>query len=547
VGSGEFPLVGDDFEAPGPGQWALDRSHYPEATTPISQWLICSSMASGTGQVFGELGAPVKCIRPAFVNGFMYTRVVPLIGGAKPPKRLPPTFVLKAVSRIHPEFRRRAAQAALTLRDMPSLEVARTWATETRPRLMAENERLQRTDLATLDDAALEAHVSELLDHARDHFELHFWLHGHDLGPIAQLLQACEEWGISGVDAAAALAGASPTTVEPLRVLCRLRELVERAGGPVASLDDVRAVCPEAAELLDEYLDRRGNLLATGYDITDSTLAELPGVVLDSIRTATMPHTSTDSTDALRSQVPEADRATFDRYLDQARRVMDMRDDNGPLTAEWPAGLVRRALLECGRRLADRGAIDQAVHVLELEPDEARRCLTGGRPAADELARRRRRRMELGQLDPPLTIGPAEPEPPLDVLPGDLPQLVAMVQTAIRHLGMDGHVTNEPLTGIGIGRTSYTGRARRAASADEAIEQLEPGDVLVVRATSPAFNAVLTIAGAVVTADGGAMSHAAVLARELGIPAIIGARGALDIPDGSTVEVDPVAGRVRIV
>jgi phosphohistidine swiveling domain-containing protein len=43
------------------------------------------------------------------------------------------------------------------------------------------------------------------------------------------------------------------------------------------------------------------------------------------------------------------------------------------------------------------------------------------------------------------------------------------------------------------------------------------------------------------------MSHAAVLARELGIPAIIGARGALDIPDGATVEVDPAAGRVRIV
>jgi rifampicin phosphotransferase len=539
--------VGDDFEAPGPGQWALDRSHYPEATTPISQWLIRSSMAAGTGRVFGELGAPVKCMQPAFVNGFMYTRVVPLVGGDKPPKRVPPAIVLKIVTRIHPEFRRRTAQAARTLEDMPSLDVARTWASETRPRLMAENERLQTVDLPALDDAALEAHVRELLDHARDNFELHFWLHGHDLGPIAQLLQACEKWGIPGADAAAALAGSSPTTVEPLEVLCRLRAIVEATDRPVESLDDVRAVSDEAAELLEEYLERRGNLLATGYDITDSTLAELPGVVLDSIRTATMPSQGDDISGDLRSQVPDADRATFDRYLDQARRVMDMRDDNGPLTAEWPAGLIRRALLECGRRLTERGAIDQAVHVLELEPDEARRCLTGTLPAAQELAGRRRRRIELGQLDPPLTIGPAEPEPPLDVLPGDLPQLVAMVQTAVRHLGMDGHTTSEPLSGIGIGRTAYTGRARRAASADEAIEQLEPGDVLVVRATSPAFNAVLTIAGAVVTADGGAMSHAAVLARELGIPAIIGARGALDIPDGATVEVDPVAGRVRLV
>jgi pyruvate,water dikinase len=77
------------------------------------------------------------------------------------------------------------------------------------------------------------------------------------------------------------------------------------------------------------------------------------------------------------------------------------------------------------------------------------------------------------------------------------------------------------------------------------MERLEPGDVLVVRATSPAFNLVLSIAGAVVTVDGGAMSHAAVLSRELGIPAVIGAPGALSIVDGSQIEVDPVAGVVR--
>jgi phosphohistidine swiveling domain-containing protein len=58
---------------------------------------------------------------------------------------------------------------------------------------------------------------------------------------------------------------------------------------------------------------------------------------------------------------------------------------------------------------------------------------------------------------------------------------------------------------------------------------------------------VLAMAGAVVTADGGALSHAAVIARELGIPGVIGASGALAIPDQSIVEVDPVTGRVRVV
>ena len=103
------------------------------------------------------------------------------------------------------------------------------------------------------------------------------------------------------------------------------------------------------------------------------------------------------------------------------------------------------------------------------------------------------------------------------------------MQTALVHLAMTeddaARLHADPLTGVGIGTAPHTGTARTAASADEAIEKLEPGDVLVVRATSPAFNAVLAIAGAVVTSHGGALSHAAVLARELGIPAVVGAPG----------------------
>ncbi len=143
-------------------------------------------------------------------------------------------------------------------------------------------------------------------------------------------------------------------------------------------------------------------------------------------------------------------------------------------------------------------------------------------------------------------LGPDEPEPPLDVMPKPLAEMVATVQTALAHLGMDGATPSDPYVGVGIGEKPYTGRARTAATADEAIEKLEPGDVLVVRATSPAFNAVLTVAGAVVTANGGALSHAAVLARELGIPAVVGAAAAPSIPDGATITVDPLAGRVTV-
>lgn len=541
-------MTATPFEAPGPGQWALDRSHYPGGTTPISQWLISRSMGAGMERVFNENGLPAKRLDAAFVNGFMYTRLIPLIGGDKPPRALPPALILKLATRLHPAFRARTKLAEAALVDRKFEEVARQWQREIRPRLRDDNVQFQTFDVDSSTDAELQQHIVSLLDHLAENFEMHFYLHGHDLGPIARYLSRSIDWGLDPTTAISALAGASPTTAIPARRLVELRRLIDDDDRDVTTLDDIRAISPAAADLLDEHLAEHGHVLATGYDITSFTLAELPGLLLGGIRSATDPDSIDHRpiADALRSDVPAAARSEFDALLADARSVMDMRDDNGPLTVEWPAGLLRRALLAAGRRLTERGAMQEPDHALELHPGEARAVFTSTLPSADELLARAEARLAAAQLDPPIVLGPEEPEPPLDVMPKPLAELVSMVKVALTHLGMDGVTTADPLIGVGIGSTSYVGRVCSAATADEAMEKLEPGDVLVVRATSPAFNAVLAIAGAVVTTNGGVLSHAAVLARELGIPAVVGASGALDIPSGATVEVDPVAGRVTV-
>ena len=535
--------MGDTFTAPGPGEWQLDRSHYPGAVTPISQWLMTEGMYNGFREVFSELGVPAATIEPGFVNGFMYTRLRPLIGADKPQRRPPPTPILWVAARIHPEFRRRTKAAAHTLATSPSNEVVRRWHDEIRPSLRETNLRLQDVDPSTLDNDGLRTHITELLEVLRDNFELHFWLHGHDLGPIARFLYSCQGWGLDPAEAIEALAGASPSTVRPRVRLARLRALIEDSPTPVASLADVRSVSDEAAALLDEHVREHGHVLATGYDLTATTLNELPKVLLTAIRTSSpAPTYSTEElTVSLRERVPDARRDDFDRTLHDARNVMDMRDDQGPMTIEWPVGLLRRALLEVGGRL---GA---GEHVFELTPSEARSVFGTGTPRPDELARRASRRLQLATSDPPATLGQPEADPPLSALPSPLATTVAMVQVSLKYTGMTGPVDQDVLSGAGIGVSSYTGRAVVADSADDAMERLEPGDVLVVRATSPAFNLVLSIAGALVTVDGGAMSHAAVLSRELGLPAVIGASGALSIVDGSRIEVDPGAGSVRVV
>lgn len=541
--------MGKSFDAPGPGCWSLDRSHYTGGVTPISQWLHRDAMPAGMERVFAEIGAPIRRIDSEFVHGFNYTRVRPLLGGDRAATKLPPLPLLKLVARFHPEFRRRAERARAVLRDKPFLDVVTDWNEEIRPRLRATNRALQEVDVGGLTDQQLQAHIVQLLANCREQLELHFWLHGHDIGPIARLLFECERWGLDPGEVTGALAGASPSTAAPVALLTRLRAIVEAAGSEVHTLEDVRSCSPEAAALLDEYLAERGQVLATGYDITAFTLGELPGTIVSSILHSTPPAEGPprEITDRLREQVPAADRSAFDDYLADARAVMDMRDDNGPITAEWPLGLLRLALLEAGRRLVAVGRLTVADHALELTPDEASHLFDGPIPPPEVIAARADDRMAQARLEPPSTLGPAELQPPVEILPDPLPTLVGMVQTAMRHMGMDGQVAADPMTGVGVGATSYVGVVRTAASADEAIEKLEPGDILVVRATSPAFNVVLAIAGAVVTSSGGAMSHAAVLARELGIPAVVGAPGALDIVDGATAVVDPVAGRVTVV
>jgi rifampicin phosphotransferase len=542
-----------DWSPPGPGHWSLDRSHYPGGTTLISQWLIETGMESGMRRVFAELGAPLATISARFVHGFNYSRTVPLVGANRSATKLPPAWVLKAATRLHPEFRRRTKSATKALANPPGSEAVRRWNEELRPSIKKRNDEFAAADLVALSDRELGAHCRALLDHLHSMFDLHFWLHGYDLGPIARFVAFTVSHGIPTAEAVVALAGASPSTVRPREHLAEIRAAVGTARP--SNLTELRAVSTDVVVLLDTYLAEHGSTLVTGYDLTALTLSEMPETLFETVMRASSPanaevhDTGMDAAKQLRTRVPETARAAFDSRLHEAREVMDMRDDNGPTLLGRPSGLLRLALLEVGRRLVARGSAARAEQALELGQSEIVPLLVDGHgPSAFELAERAAVRLAKSRLIPPNSLGPVEPVPPANLLPGPLAEFATAVQTAMTELGMlASDAVASPLSGTGIGTATYRGRARCSESPEQAIDEMEPGDVLVVRATSPAFNAVLSIAGAVVTADGGPLSHAAVLARELGIPAVVGAHGALDIPDGAMVEVDPVAGIVRIL
>lgn len=539
------------WDPPGPGQWACDRSHMPAGCTPIMQHISTTAIVAGMRRVFAELGTPLETLDARYVNGQFYSRLRPLIRPDRPSATLPPLPVLKLLTRLHPEMRRRNATAARVMVEQPWMRVIDDWRDGGKAAIVEANLALGGVELAELDDAAVLAHAARCLDHCLRTWEHHFWLHGYDLGPLGQYLHQAIGWGIDPSEALSLLEGASPSTTEPMIALAQIRSLVEASGRVPRTLDELRSISPEIDERVGDYLRLRGTVLFSRYDLDGITLGERPDLVLASIMNADV-HDATvgvaERTRQVRAKVPAEHTAAFDEVLAQARAAMDLRDDNGPTTAEWPAGLMRLALLELGRRLVASGALARPELAFELHPSELAPALLAGAPTGAELERRALERAAQKLLDAPPLIGPPEAVPPPEVLPANLARTTGMVMTVMRFMGMDGTSSGGSLDGSGIGTHTVRGIARVATSPEEALDVLEPGDVLVVAGTTPAYNLVLSIAGGIVTADGGPMSHAAVIARELGIPAVVGARGALtEIADGSLVEIDPVAGSVRVV
>jgi phosphohistidine swiveling domain-containing protein len=180
----------------------------------------------------------------------------------------------------------------------------------------------------------------------------------------------------------------------------------------------------------------------------------------------------------------------------------------------------------CGARAGGR--------MLELDDPEDVFFLTGeefGRGEFDlsVIAERKERHKRYKTVSlPPEFTGPPEP--------------VAIVQAVPASANGNGH---GELRGIGIVGDKVTGRARVIHDPNDA--DLEPGDILVCVTTDPSWTPLFMLADALVIDTGGAMSHGAIVARELGVTCVINTvTGTRDIPDGATITVDGASGAVTI-
>jgi len=196
---------------------------------------------------------------------------------------------------------------------------------------------------------------------------------------------------------------------------------------------------------------------------------------------------------------------------------------------------VRLALFELVRRAQENGGPAERRDCFLVTVDELPAFIDRPHTFADTIAARRERREYLQARVPPFVFEAPVPDPGT---------------WELRQGSADGHASAAPgelLEGIGVSPGLARGRARVVLDPSDP-SALEPGDVLVAPITDPAWTPLFLVANAVVVDVGAQMSHAAIVARELGIPAVVSVDGGtMRIPDGATLEVDGARGVVRVV
>ena len=240
---------------------------------------------------------------------------------------------------------------------------------------------------------------------------------------------------------------------------------------------------------------------------------------------------------AVRPHVKGLDRRNFDKALaaigwwEQAREATRDR----AIRIGAPTKRVYRELV---RRAADRGGDPDPVRVALLDPiDELPAYLADPAPFTGTLAERGALFDRYSAVEPRFFITSQDEVPTLEELEAD------HAARAAATVALPGEVMTGDAGCQGVAR----GRARIVMDPADAVD-LEPGDVLVAPITDPAWTPLFLPSAAVVVDVGALLSHAVIVARELGIPCVVAVEGATArIPDGAMVEVDGTAGTVTVL
>lgn len=433
------------------------------------------------------------------------------------------------------------------------------WLNEWRPELERDLAYMKGVDLAGFDDSALWSTVEQFLELHKKHWYFHHLI----VMPVIESANRLEKLyaEIAGEEerspAHLLLHGAETMTVKAIKALDRLVEdarvspavrEVLLAGEDVSQTYSRLEATPEGRAWLGQlnsYLQDYGYRCA-GFDLIFPAWVEEPRFALQMIRSQLASDAGkrngvisvTDERDGLleKARALGASRpdllAKFEQHYRQAQELWPLKEDHSYYIDQASTALVRIILAEVGRRLAAKGVIGSPEDAWFLSLEEAAQALTATpdpniRPAIEQ---RRQDRERFRRVTPPKYLGTFPPDHEA-INPASEPDMAETART---------------LRGTAASKGEGSGIARVVMSPDD-FDKVQKGDVLVCRSTAPMWTPLFEIVSALVSEAGGVLSHPAVVAREFGLPAVVGVANATSIiTDGQPVTVSGTDGLVHV-
>ncbi len=545
--------------------WILDDLHCPNPISPMffdigGWWLTCDHMFRRFGTPFASDWVAKR------VNGYLYTAAVPANPEAKSEAA---EYNNRYVPRVpeDPEYAGKIGSYLGAVLPNYAYNFLDWWRDRLRPEMDRNFAYLDSydTENATLTDLAIL--LEDAIDIHDRHWKIHWMLNFSQFSATIGLNTTIGE--IKG-DVDPGLVGRLQSSTEDknwdsIEALWNMKEEIkddedlqtafqaDTASGILESLQSTESGRKFITERLEPYQQEFGYKAIWSHEFAFPTWKENPAPILEGIRG----YVDTDydypkAIQAVRDDLEAAkrelmegvegeDRERLRQALDLSLRMNPLTPDHHFYIDQGTNARLRLVLIAIGEKLVESGLLDDAEDVMFLRYNELRILMFN----PDEIDVRETvsdRRDELEdsyEVRPPEWIGTATEE------------ALAFPYAAL--WGFPEKFYRKPpekadeVVGLAASAGVVEGSARVVMSMDEA-DQVETGDILVCRMTNPAWVVLFTKVSGLVTDAGGATSHPAVVSREFGIPAVVGASDAtVRIKTGDRVRVNGATGIVEIL
>jgi phosphohistidine swiveling domain-containing protein len=564
-GSEDFPI--DWQEGERELFWIYDDLHCPNPVSPLffdigGWWLTCDHMFRRFGTPFASDWIAKK------INGYVYTAAI----SADPSVRAEATeYQARYAPRVPREGEYAGAIGAYLGFVLPHYadNFLDWWQNRLRPEIERNFGYLDGQDW----DGASYAELAVLLEDAIDihdrHWKIHWMLNFAQFSATMALNAAVEQ--VRG-EADPGLLGRLQSSVDDrnwdsIEDLWKMKEEIKADDDLRAAFEgsetakgalDALASSDSGRRFLDERL--RAHQHTFGYkaiwshEFAFKTWVEDPAPIIEAVRgylATDYDYPSNiqgvrDDLDKAKAEVMEGvegdQRAELQAALDRSLAMNPLTPDHHFFIDQGTNARLRLAVVAIGRRLAGDGVLADAEDVVFLRYNEVRLLLADQSALGDVqdlVSDRRDEHEDAAERRPPSWVGTATEE------------ALAFPYASLWGFPDKFHA-GEPATsgevkGLAASPGVVEGTARYVASLDQ-FDEVKDGDILVCRMTNPAWVVLFTKIRGLVTEAGGTVSHPAVVAREFGIPAVVGTTNAGDrIKTGDRIRVNGTTGVVEIL